>query len=50
VIAAVAHAAYRGFTAADFVALMGENPVLVDVKGSYSRGQMQAAGIRTWTL
>ena len=50
VVAAVAHADYRGFTAADFAALMGKNPVLVDVKGSYSREQMQAAGIRTWTL
>jgi UDP-N-acetyl-D-glucosamine/UDP-N-acetyl-D-galactosamine dehydrogenase len=50
VVAAVAHSAYRGFTAADFLKLTGEHPVLVDVKGTYRREEMQAAGIRIWSL
>ena len=50
VVAAVAHAAYRGFKVADLAALMGESPVLVDVKGSYRGLDLQGAGIRTWTL
>ena len=50
VVAAVTHAAYRDFTPAHFAALMGQSPVLVDVKGSYSRKEMREAGIRTWAL
>ena len=50
VVAAVAHAAYRGFTVAELAALMGENPVLVDVKGLYRGLDLKAAGIRSWTL
>jgi UDP-N-acetyl-D-glucosamine/UDP-N-acetyl-D-galactosamine dehydrogenase len=50
VIAAVAHAAYRTLTAADLLGLMGERPVLVDVKGSYHAPQLREAGIRVWTL
>jgi UDP-N-acetyl-D-glucosamine/UDP-N-acetyl-D-galactosamine dehydrogenase len=50
VIAAVAHAEYRGLTGADLASLMGARPVLVDVKGSYNRLDMEAAGITVWTL
>lgn len=50
VVAAVAHAAYRGLTGADLAALIGERPVLVDVKGMYNRQQIKEAGIRIWSL
>ena len=50
VIAAVAHAEYRAFIGADLAALMGVDPVLVDVKRLYDRKEMMAAGIRIWTL
>ena len=50
VIAAVAHAEYRAFQGADLAALMGVDPVLVDVKRLYDRKEMMAAGIRVWTL
>ena len=50
VIAAVAHAEYRGLKVAEVVALMGACPVLVDVKNLYDRHEMEAAGIRVWTL
>ena len=50
VVAAVAHDEYRRLTVADFTALMGEDPVLIDVKGLYDRKEMAAAGIRVWTL
>jgi len=50
VIAAVAHAEFRGLKSAELACLMGERPVLVDVKGLYDRQEMEAAGIRVWTL
>ena len=50
VIAAVAHAEFRLLKAPDLAALMGERPVLVDVKGLYDRQELEAAGIRVWTL
>jgi UDP-N-acetyl-D-glucosamine/UDP-N-acetyl-D-galactosamine dehydrogenase len=50
VVAAVAHAPYRLFQAADLIALMGQSPVLVDVKGMYDRQRMMEAGIRIWSL
>jgi UDP-N-acetyl-D-glucosamine/UDP-N-acetyl-D-galactosamine dehydrogenase len=50
VIAAVAHAEYRALKGAALAALMGAHPVLVDVKGLYDRQEMDAAGIRVWTL
>ena len=50
VIAAVAHAEYRGLKAGELTAMMGADPVLVDVKRLYNRQEMAAAGIRIWTL
>ena len=50
VIAAVAHARYRALGAAELAAMMGANPVLIDVKGVFDRQLMNAAGIKVWTL
>lgn len=50
VIAAVAHATYRAFTLADLACLMGDNPVLIDVKGIYDREALKLEGFRVWTL
>jgi UDP-N-acetyl-D-glucosamine/UDP-N-acetyl-D-galactosamine dehydrogenase len=50
VVAAVAHKEYRAFDSSRLSSLMGQNPVLIDVKGIYDRQQMTAAGIRIWTL
>jgi len=50
VIAAVAHAEYRGLKVAELTAMMGADPVLIDVKGLYNRKEMALAGIRIWTL
>ncbi len=50
VVAAVSHELFRGWSAAEMVLLMAENPVLVDVKGIYDQQQMKNAGIRVWRL
>lgn len=50
VIAAVAHAEYRSLKVGELTAMMGADPVLVDVKRLYNRQEMAAAGIRIWTL
>ncbi|GFO56255.1 UDP-N-acetyl-D-galactosamine dehydrogenase [Geomonas sp. Red276] len=50
VVAAVAHREYREYRPADLKALMGDNPVLIDVKGVYDRPQLAEAGIRCWSL
>jgi UDP-N-acetyl-D-galactosamine dehydrogenase len=50
VVVAVAHREYRSFTMAQLKALMGENPLLVDVKGMYDQKSVAAAGIRLWRL
>lgn len=50
VVAAVAHKQYRQWSAGDLCRLMGENPVLIDVKGMYDHRAMTAAGIRVWRL
>jgi UDP-N-acetyl-D-galactosamine dehydrogenase len=50
VVAAVAHKQYRQWSAEDMCRLMGENPVLIDVKGMYDHRAMAAAGIRVWRL
>ncbi|KAA0890518.1 nucleotide sugar dehydrogenase [Oryzomonas rubra] len=50
VVAAVAHKQYRQWSAGDLCRLMGENPVLIDVKGMYDHRTMTAAGIRVWRL
>lgn len=50
VVAAVAHSAYCKLSAAELSALMGSDPVLVDVKGVYDRAALAESGIRVWTL
>ncbi len=50
VIAAVAHSEYRSLCAADLAGMMGENPVLIDVKSMFDRQRMCAAGMRVWKL
>jgi len=50
VVAAVAHDEYRVLSGTELTALMGENPVLIDVKGIYRNAPLAAAGIRVWSL
>ena len=50
VVAAVAHTEYRNLSALQLLAMMVENPVLVDVKGMFDREEMSVAGIRVWKL
>jgi UDP-N-acetyl-D-galactosamine dehydrogenase len=50
VVAAVAHRSYREWSPERVGAIMGQNPVLIDVKGLYDSREMAAAGIRVWSL
>ena len=50
VVAAVAHRTYREMTPDALARLMGENPVLIDVKGLFDPAAVRNAGIRLWRL
>lgn len=50
VIVAVAHKEYRALAVEQLKALMGETPVLTDVKCIYARQAVIAAGMRLWRL
>jgi UDP-N-acetyl-D-galactosamine dehydrogenase len=50
VVAAVAHRTYRDMALAGLSRLMGENPVLIDVKGLFDPAAVRNAGIRLWRL
>ncbi len=50
VVVAVAHRKYREITMADMGRLLGDSPVLVDVKGIFDPDAVSAAGIRLWRL
>ena len=50
VIAAVAHDMYRGWSVQQLAGLMGKSPVVVDIKGTFDRADLEAAGIRFWRL
>lgn len=50
VVLAVAHKEYHAITVAQLQGLMGENPVLTDVKCIYDRVELEQAGIRVWRL
>jgi UDP-N-acetyl-D-galactosamine dehydrogenase len=50
VILAVSHRCYTELSAGELKQLMGENPVLADVKGIYDARELSAAGIRVWRL
>jgi UDP-N-acetyl-D-galactosamine dehydrogenase len=49
-IVAVDHRFYREMGVAGLTPLLGEKPVLIDVKGIYPRQELEAAGIRVWRL
>jgi UDP-N-acetyl-D-galactosamine dehydrogenase len=50
VVAAVSHDLFRSWTIRKLAALMGNNPLLVDVKGMYDQVELKKAGIRVWRL
>ena len=50
VVVAVAHKEYRAFTVDQLKGLMGEKPVLTDVKCIYDQQAITDAGIRLWRL
>lgn len=49
-IFAVAHDDYLCWTVLELLILLGENPVLIDVKGTFNPDTLQNAGIRVWRL
>ena len=50
VVAAVSHEQFRSWGSGELSRLMGNNPVLIDVKGMYDLQAMKAAGMRVWRL
>jgi UDP-N-acetyl-D-galactosamine dehydrogenase len=50
IVAAVSHQKFLKWSVIEIAALMGTNPVLIDVKGMYNQQAMDAAGIRVWRL
>jgi UDP-N-acetyl-D-galactosamine dehydrogenase len=50
VILAVAHDEYRTLQATGILALMGDCPVLIDVKGLFSRDDFSHSTLRLWRL
>ena len=50
VIAAVAHRQFLEWTPEVICRQMGDNPVLIDVKGLFDQKSMTSAGIRVWRL
>jgi len=50
VVAAVSHQQFLKWSIKDMAALMGTNPVLIDVKGMFNQQKMTAAGIKVWRL
>ncbi len=50
VVAAVAHRDYRELSLEGLKGLLGDGPVLVDVKGIYDPAAVKAAGVRLWRL
>ena len=49
-ISAVAHETYKNWSSNELSPLLSENPVLIDVKGSFDAAELQGAGIRVWQL
>lgn len=49
-ISAVAHETYQNWSSNELSPLLSENPVLIDVKGSFDAAELQGAGIRVWQL
>lgn len=50
VVAAVAHRQYREMSVEELKGLLGDGPVVADVKGIYDPSAVRAAGIRLWRL
>lgn len=50
VISAVAHNVYLQWSAPELLSLLGDNPVLIDVKGIFDPVALHDAGIRVWKL
>jgi UDP-N-acetyl-D-galactosamine dehydrogenase len=50
VVVAVAHEDYKRLEPAQLKKMMGEQPVVIDVKGVYSPAQLKESEIRTWRL
>ena len=50
VVAAVAHKEFKAFSMAQVKSLMGDNPVLIDVKCIFAQADVKEAGIRLWRL
>ncbi|ACH38821.1 UDP-N-acetyl-D-galactosamine 6-dehydrogenase, putative [Citrifermentans bemidjiense Bem] len=50
VVAAVAHAEFASLAAPELLALMGPNPVLIDVKSMFDRERVEEAGVKVWAL
>ena len=50
VISAVAHTTYLHWSVAELMSLMGDKPVLIDVKGTFDPVALHAAGVRVWRL
>lgn len=50
IVAAVAHRQFLSWSTDDLCRTMGDNPVLIDVKGMYDQQAMKTAGIRVWRL
>jgi UDP-N-acetyl-D-galactosamine dehydrogenase len=50
VVAAVAHADYRGMDATGLRHLLKNNPLVIDVKSMFPVAELAAAGIRVWRL
>lgn len=50
VILAVAHSAYRQLSVETLLSLMGEIPLLIDVKSLFERAPLEEANIRVWRL
>jgi len=50
VVVAVAHQAYQRLSPEELFGLMGENPVVIDVKGIYNPQALKKVGIKVWRL
>lgn len=50
IVIAVAHHAFANFTVADYVRLLKQNPVVIDVKGLCNISDFATAGINLWRL
>lgn len=50
VVAAVSHHQFLSLSPEALARLMGDNPVLIDVKGMFEQPAMEAVGMRVWRL